>query len=188
MEMHDHRVIARPPLDGVKASHRFFVRRVGTEAVHGLGRECHESAGAEYLRGPADLGFHGLGSSAFLTASACLARNSISFLFRLESVKASMAMAYSAAFAAPASPIAKVATGIPLGICTVERSESRPCKCLEGIGTPSTGSVVCAATTPARCAAPPAPAMIAFMPRFAAALAHSATSCGVRCADIAFAS
>ena len=37
---------------------------------------------------------------------------------------------------------------MPLGICTVESSESRPCRCLEGIGTPSTGSVVCAATTP----------------------------------------
>ena len=77
---------------------------------------------------------------------------------------------------------------MPLGICTVESSESRPCKCLEGIGTPSTGSVVCAATTPARCAAPPAPAMIAFMPRPAALFAHSATSSGVRCADSAFAS
>jgi len=37
-------------------------------------------------------------------------------------------------------------------------------------------------------AAPPAAAMIAFTPRLAAAPAHSATACGVRCADMAFAS
>jgi hypothetical protein len=36
------------------------------------------------------------------------------------------------------------------------------------IGTPITGSTVCAAMTPARCAAPPAPAMITCMPRLAA--------------------
>src|SRR5688572_10275389 len=126
--MNDHGMIGRPPLDGVETSHRFFVRRVGAEAIDGLGRERYESAGAEDLRGLADLGFHGLGSSAFLTASDCFARKSTSFLFSSESVNASMAMAYSAALAAPASPMAKVATGIPLGIWTVERSESRPCR------------------------------------------------------------
>ena len=59
---------------------------------------------------------------------------------------------------------------------------------LDGIGTPSTGSVVCAATTPARCAAPPAAAMIAFMPFAFAAPVQAMTAAGVRCADIAFAS
>ncbi len=97
-------------------------------------------------------------------------------------------MAKSAAFAAPASPIAKVATGMPRGICTVESSESRPFRCFEGIGTPSTGSVVCAATTPARCAAPPAAAMMAFMPFAWAPSVQAATALGERCADIAFAS
>ncbi len=77
---------------------------------------------------------------------------------------------------------------MPFGICTVESSESRPFRCFDGIGTPSTGSVVCAATTPARCAAPPAAAMIVLMPLFAAPSAHAATAFGVRCADIAFAS
>ena len=33
---------------------------------------------------------------------------------------ASIAIAKSAAFAAPAAPMAKVATGMPLGICTIE--------------------------------------------------------------------
>src|SRR5436190_18162735 len=50
-------------------------------------------------------------------------------------------------------------------------------------GTPMTGTTVCAAIMPGRCAAPPAPAMITSMPRPAAAHAYSAISVGVRCAD-----
>ena len=69
------------------------------------------------------------------------------------------------AFLAPASPIAKVATGMPPGIWTIDRSESRPFRCLEGTGTPSTGSGVFAASMPGRCAAPPAPAMMHCRPR-----------------------
>src|SRR6267143_985332 len=187
-KMHDHRMISGASLGRIKTCHRLGVRRIGAEPVHRFGREGHESAGAENLRRPADLRLHGLGSSVFLTASACFFLNSSSLEERFLSDKASMATAYRAAFAAPASPIAKVATGMPFGICTVESSESRPCRCFEGIGTPSTGSVVCAANTPARWAAPPAPAMMAFRPRFAAPFAHSATRSGVRCADIALAS
>ena len=81
-----------------------------------------------------------------------------------------------------------VATGMPRGICTVAYSASTPFSAPADSGTPMTGSVVCAATTPARCAAPPAAAMMAFMPFFLAFVAHSATACGVRCADMAFAS
>ena len=62
-----------------------------------------------------------------------------------------MAIANSAAFVAPALPIANVPTGIPPGICTVESSESSPLRALV-IGTPRTGNVVCAAMTPAKCA------------------------------------
>ncbi len=61
--------------------------------------------------------------------------------------------------------MAKVATGTPLGICTIDSSESCPARCLLGTGTPSTGSVVFEASMPGRCAAPPAPAMIARKPR-----------------------
>ena len=43
---------------------------------------------------------------------------------------------------APAAPIAKVATGIPAGICTIESSESIPLNALLCTGTPSTGTVV----------------------------------------------
>ena len=39
------------------------------------------------------------------------------------------------------------------------------------MGTPSTGSSVIEAVMPGRCAAPPAPAMITFSPRFRALLA-----------------
>src|SRR5438132_465529 len=54
------------------------------------------------------------------------------------------------AFVAPVSPTATVATGIPRGICTVERSASRPPAIAFGAtsGTPITGSVVSAATAP----------------------------------------
>ena len=36
--------------------------------------------------------------------------------------------------------MANVATGMPLGICTMECSESSPRKYLEGTGTPRTGT------------------------------------------------
>ena len=50
-------------------------------------------------------------------------------------------------------------------------------------GTPMTGRVWCAATAPARCAAPPAAAMTTFTPRPASPRDQSRTSSGVRCAD-----
>src|SRR5271169_5418956 len=69
---------------------------------------------------------------------------------------------------------------LPAGIWTVERSESRPFKETLSIGTPRTGRTVCEARTPARCAAPPAAAMITARPRFSAVAAHSAVSFGLR--------
>ena len=47
-----------------------------------------------------------------------------------------------------------------------------------------TGSVTCEASTPARCAAPPAAAMITRMPDRSAPRANAAASSGVRCAEI----
>src|SRR5207302_7529102 len=93
-----------------------------------------------------------------------------------------------AAFLAPASPIATVATGTPAGIWTIEYSESTPPRCSVGIGTPITGRSVQAATTPGRCAAPPAAAMTILMPRPAAEVAHSMTPRGSRCAERIFTS
>ena len=52
------------------------------------------------------------------------------------------------------------------------------------MGTPSTGSTVCAAHTPAKCAAPPAAAMITRMPRSSAELMYSAVMAGVRWAEL----
>ena len=54
------------------------------------------------------------------------------------------------ALAAPGLPTASVATGIPLGICTIESNESSPFSGVATTGTPSTGSSVLAAMTPAR--------------------------------------
>src|SRR5665213_3045028 len=51
------------------------------------------------------------------------------------------------------------------------------------MGTPSTGSVVCAAVMAGKCAAPPAPAMMTSMPRPSAPVANSAISSGVRWAE-----
>ena len=65
-------------------------------------------------------------------------------------------------------PVATVATGMPSGICTIDRSESRPSSCARGTGTPMTGRVVIDAVIPGRWAAPPAPAMITRNPRPAA--------------------
>ena len=83
---------------------------------------------------------------------------------------ARIATGEQAALAAPASPIANVATGMPFGICTIDSSESSPRRYFDGTGTPSTGTVVFAASMPGRCAAPPAPAMMKRRPRGAGVL------------------
>ena len=67
--------------------------------------------------------------------------------------------ASKAAFIEPAFPIANVPTGIPLGICTVDNKLSKPFNLLS-IGIPNTGKIVIEAATPAKWAAPPAPAII----------------------------
>src|SRR3989338_3960682 len=122
------------------------------------------------------------------TRSVCALRNAASFFASAASLAASMATANNPALAAPASPMAKVATGMPLGICTMDNNESCPCRCLEGTGTPSTGTVVLAAIIPGRCAAPPAPAMMARRPRLLAFSANSNSKSGVRCAETTLAS
>ena len=91
-----------------------------------------------------------------------------------------MAAASNAALVAPAAPMAKVATGIPAGICTMESSESMPFSAFDCTGTPNTGRLVLAAVMPGRCAAPPAPAMMASRPRARAPAAYSNNRSGVR--------
>ena len=53
-------------------------------------------------------------------AFVCFRRNAASFLATRDRSPASSATANRPAFAAPASPIANVATGMPFGICTIE--------------------------------------------------------------------
>src|SRR5438477_1040463 len=119
-------------------------------------------------------GAQGLRGSAFAsTAAVCAARNASSAVRTAGVSLAMMAAVNSAAFFAPATPMAKVATGMPLGICTMDRSESMPLSALDWIGTPSTGIAVFAAVMPGRWAAPPAPAMMALSPRPRAAAAYS---------------
>ena len=95
-----------------------------------------------------------------------------------------MAAASSAAFLAPALPMANVPTGMPPGICTVASRASRPWRGELSMGTPSTDSRVCAAVTPARCAAPPAPQMITSMPRASAVSVNASRRSGVRWAEM----
>ena len=72
---------------------------------------------------------------------------------------------------------------MPLGICTIDNNESMPLKYLDGTGTPNIGTMVLAASMPGKCAAPPAPAIIALSPRDSALAAYSNSKSGVRCAD-----
>src|SRR3989338_8491733 len=87
------------------------------------------------------------------------------------------------AFFAPL--MATVATGTPGGICAVEKSASTPAAPIFVLisGTPITGSAVCAATTPAKCAAPPAPQMNTLYPAASLFFTYSTTASGVRCAE-----
>src|SRR6185312_9950109 len=94
------------------------------------------------------------------TRSVCAARKASSRSASAGSVIARIAAASRAAFTAPARPIAKVPTGMPAGICTMESRLSKPLSCWDATGTPSTGSAVQAAHMPGGCAAPPAAAMM----------------------------
>ena len=107
-------------------------------------------------------GGHCIQITVWSTLSLCCWRKSSSFFRRASSPRARMATAYRAAFLAPSMAI--VATGMPEGIWTMDRRESRPFRALDFTGTPMTGSVVKAAITPGRWAAPPAPAMMMSKP------------------------
>ena len=84
--------------------------------------------------------------------------------------------------------MATVATGMPPGICTVERRASSPSSALAFTGMPITGSTVRAASAPARCAALPAAAMITPKPFSRAEAAKAPAASGVRWAEYTCAS
>src|SRR5882724_4456756 len=125
----------------------------------------------------------GQGSVSPNILCVCSARNWCSFSRSSGRWVARMATASNAALVAPAGPMARVPTGMPAGICTMERSESIPFRAWLSTGTPRMGSVVWAAAMPGRWAAPPAPAIITSMPRASAPEANSANQAGVRCAE-----
>src|ERR1700676_1448379 len=96
-------------------------------------------------------GGHGAdGSGLARTRSVCAPRNLRSASRMCGYLLPRMAAASRAALIAPDLPIASVPTGMPPGICAIERSESRPFKAFDSTGTPSTGSTVFEAVMPGK--------------------------------------
>src|SRR5476651_2457238 len=122
------------------------------------------------------------------TLSVCSARKVFSTAWNCGCLAPRMLADNNAALIAPALPMARVATGMPAGICTMDSSESTPESIDDCTGTPSTGRWVLAAHMPGRCAAPPAPAMITSMPRDSASSAYWNSKSGVRWAETTFTS
>ena len=104
------------------------------------------------------------GSGCARTSLVCSSRNFASAARCDVCFRARIAVARRAALIAPARPMASVPTGMPAGICAMERRESIPLSAFDWIGTPRTGRAVFAAVIPGRCAAPPAPAMMTSRP------------------------
>src|SRR4051812_870680 len=179
-------VVRRDHFDvGDLARRRVVVWRERVDAVaepaRRHGKHATELAAAEHAdSGP---GSDDHGSVAARTSAVILSRYCCSFARSSGRDVARIATASSPALTAPDDPIATVATGTPLGIWTIDSSESRPFSAALWTGTPITGRTVCAATIPGRCAAPPAPATITSRPRPTADVAYSAIHCGVRCAE-----
>src|SRR4030095_4591638 len=133
------------------------IERISCEAVHGFclerdnlpfAQQFHRALfggrlAATPQRRRYSFGLH-LASLADRTASDCFLRKASNFFRIASSEVARMAAARSAAFFAPASPMASVPTGIPPGICAVDSSGSRPCS-FDWMGTPRTRSHAVAA-------------------------------------------
>src|SRR5690242_21934410 len=117
---HDHPISHSAGLQGEHSA-----QLTTAENAEGGARQNHERSGNLKLR----------------MRCSWVRRNSDSRSASSESPTASMAIAKSAALPAPALPMAKVATGTPAGICTMEsreRSEERrvgkECRCRGGRG------------------------------------------------------
>src|SRR5690606_25867039 len=98
--------------------------------AHALGRHGEHAAelatAQQAEQGAGRDHFLRTGSFIALTLAVCLRRKAASLPASFGWSAASMATANNPALAAPASPTAKVATGMPRGICTMDSSESRP--------------------------------------------------------------
>ncbi len=53
-QVHDHRMVGRAALGGIDFRDRLRIFGIGAEAVHGLGRECHQFALLQQARGGSD--------------------------------------------------------------------------------------------------------------------------------------
>src|SRR5690606_29520718 len=94
---------------------------IDAEGDAGQGEHLAELSTAE------DADFHrASGSGLSRTARVCSSRNCWSAARTRESCVPMTAAARSAALTAPAVPMARVPTGMPAGIWTIESSESRP--------------------------------------------------------------
>ena len=71
-----------------------------------------------------------------------------------------------------------VATGTPLGICTIETKESRPSRKLLSKGIPITGMLVNGAIIPGRCAEPLPQAITTSTPFFSKSAINLSVSFG----------
>src|SRR5262249_52238397 len=210
VDENEERLGFRPPLQLEDAADRSDVERGDGEPVEGFGRKRQHAAGAERVRGGAQRGSSGRdridgeaatavwtrhvpgfgGPPDFICAATLRARSSTSSARRLRyaAIRAASAGSPTAriwaasrpALAAPHFPIATVATGTPLGICTIDSSASRPPSGVAATGTPITGSGELAASTPRSPAAPPAPAIRTPIPRACAVDAYSWVRSGVR--------
>src|SRR6266851_7378082 len=173
------------------AAYRCFGRGIEktemqTERVARESEHVAELAAAEDADGHACLPFFFAGGGAAegsglaRTRPVCSARNLRKASRMARCFAPRMEAARSAALTVPDLPMASVPTGIPAGICAMERSESRPLRAFDSTGTPRTGRTVFDAVMPGRWAAPPAPAMMTSMPRFSAVAAYSKRRSGVR--------
>ena len=85
-----------------------------------------------------------------LTDRDCFKRQLLSFFLTAILLFDIIDAASNPALVAPSSPIARVPTGIPFGICAIDSKLSNPFNFLLSIGTPKTGTLVKAAIIPGK--------------------------------------
>src|SRR5687768_10967931 len=105
------------------------------------GEHAPQLAASEHSDGRTWQDGRGQGSVSPNTLWVCSVRNWRSLSRSSGRWLARMATASKAALVAPAWPMASVPTGMPPGICTMDRSESMPLSVRLSTGTPRTGSV-----------------------------------------------
>src|SRR2546423_13965951 len=111
-QMHNQRIESRTRLGLEDFENRLFAQRIGRESINGFGRKRDDFAVAQkrnrfrVIRRRDDLGLH-FGTRAASTDSVCFFRNDSRAFRILLSESAMMPAARSAAFFAPAAPMAR---------------------------------------------------------------------------------